>query len=145
VLARGNYYWVLAFADGGLSTGEVYAELDRLRADRVLPEPKAPESLMSALRAGDPVALGHALGNDLMLAAVKLRPQLSRTLDAGRELGVLGALVSGSGPTCAFLCRTEEDAVRVAAVLPGEGVCRSTRRVHGPVAGARIIEGGDSA
>jgi 4-diphosphocytidyl-2-C-methyl-D-erythritol kinase len=141
VLARGSYHWVLAIADAGLSTAEVYAELDRLRADRVLPEPKAPEALMSALRAGDAMALGHAIGNDLTAAAVKLRPQLSRTLDAGRELGVLGALVSGSGPTCAFLCKSDEDAVRVAAALPAEGVCQSTRLVHGPVPGARIVDG----
>jgi 4-diphosphocytidyl-2-C-methyl-D-erythritol kinase len=143
VLARGSYHWVLAFADGGLPTGEVYAEIDRQRIDRVLPEPQAPESLMAALRAGDPVALGRALGNDLTSAAIRLRPQLSRTLDAGRELGVLGALVSGSGPTCAFLCRSEEDAIRVAAALPGAGVCQSTRRVNGPVAGARVLDGGE--
>lgn len=141
VLARGTYHWVLAIADGGLSTAEVYGELDRQRADRVLPEPSAPEALMSALRAGDPGALGRAIGNDLTAAALKLRPSLKRTLDAGRELGVLGALVSGSGPTCAFLCRSEDDAVRVAAALPAEGVCQSTRRVHGPVPGARIVEG----
>lgn len=144
VLARGSYQWVLAIADGGLSTADVYAEIDRQRADRVLPEPHAPEALMTALRAGDPVALGRALGNDLTPAALRLRPQLRRTLDAGRELGVLGALVSGSGPTCAFLCRTEEDAIRIAAALPGEGVCRSTRRVHGPVAGARVLDGGSA-
>jgi 4-diphosphocytidyl-2-C-methyl-D-erythritol kinase len=132
---------VLAFADGGLLTADVFAELDRQRADRVLPEPQAPESLMAALRAGDPIALGHALSNDLTPAALKLRGQLKRTLDAGRELGVIGAVVSGSGPTCAFLCKSEDDAVRVAAALPAEGVCASTRRVHGPVPGARVIEG----
>ncbi|MFL6238669.1 MAG: 4-(cytidine 5'-diphospho)-2-C-methyl-D-erythritol kinase [Actinomycetes bacterium] len=141
VLARGSYHWVLALADEGLSTAEVYAELDRQRADRVFPEPQAPESLMTALRAGDPVALGHALSNDLAPAAFRLRPQLARTVDAGRELGVLGVVVSGSGPTCAFLCKSEEDAVRLAAALPAEGVCRSTRRVQGPVVGARIVEG----
>jgi 4-diphosphocytidyl-2-C-methyl-D-erythritol kinase len=144
VLARGSYHWVLAFADGGLSTAAVYAEIDRLRADRVLPEPKTPESLMSALRAGDANALGHVLENDLTRAAIKLRPQLSRTLDAGRELGVLGAVISGSGPTTAFLCKSDEDAIRVAAALPAEGVCQSTRRVHGPVAGARLVETGDT-
>jgi 4-diphosphocytidyl-2-C-methyl-D-erythritol kinase len=145
VLARGTYHWVLAFADAGLSTAAVYAEIDRQRAERVLPEPSAPESLMTALRAGDPIALGHAIANDLTPAAVALRPQLTRTLEAGRELGVLGALVSGSGPTCAFLCRDDDDAVRVAAALPADGVCQSTRRVHGPVAGARLRGDGDGA
>jgi 4-diphosphocytidyl-2-C-methyl-D-erythritol kinase len=142
VLARGTYHWVLAIADGGLPTAAVYAELDRLRADRIVPEPKASEALMSALRAGDAPALGKALTNDLSAASIALRAGLRRTLDAGRELGVLGALISGSGPTCAFLCRSEKDAVRVAAALPAEGVCASTRRVHGPVPGSRIVESG---
>jgi 4-diphosphocytidyl-2-C-methyl-D-erythritol kinase len=143
VLGRGRYDWVLAFADGGLSTAEVYAELDRQRGDRIFPEPSVSDALMSALRAGDPVALGRALKNDLAPAALQLRPQLTRTLEAGLDLGVLGAVISGSGPTCAFLCRSEDDAIRVAAALAGSGVCRTTRRVHGPVTGARIV--GDGA
>ena len=32
VLARGRFHWVVALADGGLSTPDVYAECDRLRA-----------------------------------------------------------------------------------------------------------------
>jgi 4-diphosphocytidyl-2-C-methyl-D-erythritol kinase len=144
VLGRGRYDWVLAFADAGLSTGAVFAELDRQRADRIFPEPAVPEALMSALRAGDPAALGRALSNDLSPASLQLRPSLARTIEAGLDLGVLGALVSGSGPTCAFLCRSEEESIRVAASLAGAGVCRSTRRVHGPVAGARVVDEKDS-
>ena len=141
VLARGRYDWVLALPDSGLSTGEVYAELDRQRSDRVFPAPAASDALMAALRAGDPTALGRALHNDLAPAALRLRPQLARTLESGLDLaGVLGAVISGSGPTCAFLCASEEDAVNVAASLAGAGVCRSTRRVHGPVAGARLVD-----
>ncbi|MDX6284900.1 MAG: 4-diphosphocytidyl-2-C-methyl-D-erythritol kinase [Frankiales bacterium] len=143
VLARGTYDWVLALADGGLSTAAVYAELDRQRADRVFPEPGVSEALMSALRAGDPAALGRALTNDLGPAALQLRPALARTIEAGLDLGVLGAVISGSGATCAFLCPSEEEAIRVAAALAGAGVCRSTRRVHGPVPGARIVDEAD--
>ena len=33
VLARGRFEWVVAVADGGLSTPAVYAECDRLRGD----------------------------------------------------------------------------------------------------------------
>ena len=143
VLARGRYDWVLAFADGGLSTADVFAELDRQRADRIFPEPAATEAVMSALRAGDAAALGRALTNDLGPAALHLRPMLARTIEAGLDLGVLGAVISGSGPTCAFLCESDEEAIRVAAALAGEGVCRSTRRVHGPVAGARVIDEAD--
>ncbi len=35
VLARGSYEWVLAYADGGLSTPQVFAEFDRFAGRRV--------------------------------------------------------------------------------------------------------------
>src|SRR5208282_1944517 len=108
-----QYHWVLAFADGQLSTPAVYAALDRLRAARpagpaesaVAPaaEPDLDAALMSALRTGDAARVGQQLSNDLQQAAVSLFPALRKTLTAGLELGALGALVAGSGPTCVFL------------------------------------------
>ena len=73
-LARGHFDWVFALADGALSTPRVYAECDRLRAGRVLPEPRVSDDLMTALRAGNAAALGRALRNDLQPAACSLRP-----------------------------------------------------------------------
>src|SRR5262249_28376553 len=140
VLARGSYHWVLAFAEGGLRTPDVFAELDRIRGDRIVPEPAAPDAMMSALRAGNAEALAEAIANDLTPAALRLAPHLKRTLASGIELGALGALVSGSGPTCAFLCRGGDDAVALASSLAGAGVCRSVRVVHGPVPGARVVD-----
>ena len=140
VLARGHFHWVLAFAEKGLSTPAVYAELDRLRAESVLPEPRVSDSLMSALRAGDAVALGAALANDLQRAAVSLRPGLAMTLDVGDEYGALGALVSGSGPTCAFLARDEEHALDLAVALTASGTCRTVTSAVGPVGGARVVD-----
>lgn len=142
VLGRGTYNWVLGFAATGLSTAAVYDELDTIRGDAIVPEPAAPDAVMSALRSGDPAALGEVLSNDLEQAAVQLQPALKRTLETGLELGALGAIVSGSGPTCAFLCGTSDDAVALAASLAGAGVCRSTRVAQGPVGGARLVEGG---
>ena len=138
VLARGQFHWVLALADGGLSTPTVYAELDRMRAAGSLHPWGSIDRVLAALRAGDPSALGAALSNDLQPAALRLRPDLRRTLDAGRELGAVGAIVSGSGPTVAFLVTNAAQAVDVAAALAGLGVCRSVRRAHGPVPGAKI-------
>jgi 4-diphosphocytidyl-2-C-methyl-D-erythritol kinase len=138
VLGHGQYHWVLALAEGGLSTPTVYAELDRMRAVGGLHPWGSLERVLSALRAGDAVALGTALSNDLQPAALRLRPDLRRALEAGRELGAVGAVVSGSGPTVAFLVRTGAQAVDVAAALAGMGVCRSVRRAHGPVHGARL-------
>lgn len=139
VLARGGYEWVLAYADGMLSTPEVYAELDELRGDEKVAEPAVPEELMTALRSGDPYAVGQALHNDLEPAALRLRPALRRTLDLGEEYGALGTLISGSGPTCLFLAGDEDHAVDIAVALSSSGLCRSVQRASGPVPGARLI------
>jgi 4-diphosphocytidyl-2-C-methyl-D-erythritol kinase len=138
-LARGGFHWVFALADGGLSTPAVYGELDRLRADQVLPEPRVADALMQALRAGDAVALGRALSNDLQRAALALKPRLAMTLELGAECGALGAVVSGSGPTCAFLARDEEHSLDLAVALTAGGVCRTVKRAQGPVHGARLV------
>ncbi len=140
VLARGHFHWVFAFPETGLPTPEVYTELDRLRATSVLPEPRVSDALMSALRAGNAAALGAALGNDLQRAAVSLRPGLAMTLDVGDEYGALGALVSGSGPTCAFLARDEEHALDLAVALTASGTCRTVTSAVGPVGGARVVD-----
>jgi len=132
------YHWVLAFADGQLSTPEVYATLDRLRADGAA-EPVLDAALMSALRLGDARLLGRALSNDLQQAALSLFPGLRKTLAAGLELGALGALVSGSGPTCVFLAASANRALDLAVSLSGAGVCRSVARVTGPVPGAAVV------
>lgn len=141
VLARGSFHWVFAFADDGLATPDVYTELDRLRGGSVLPEPRVSDALMSALRNGNPIALGRVLGNDLQRAAVALRPSLTMTLDVGDEYGALGTLVSGSGPTCAFLARDAEHALDLAVALTASGTCRTVASAVGPVPGARIVEG----
>jgi 4-diphosphocytidyl-2-C-methyl-D-erythritol kinase len=97
---------------------------------------------MSALRSGDAALLGRALSNDLQPAALSLLPSLRKTLAAGLELGALGAIVAGSGPTCAFLAASAERALELAVSLSGAGVCRSVARVAGPVSGAAIVSWG---
>jgi 4-diphosphocytidyl-2-C-methyl-D-erythritol kinase len=141
VLAPGHaWHWVLAFADGGLSTPAVYRELDRIRGIEGPPPPiGTPDDLLAALRQRDPAVLAKALANDLEPAALSLLPDLRATLDAGAAAGALGGVVSGSGPTCVFLCRDAAHATAVAAALDGGDVCRLARTAHGPVAGARLI------
>ena len=136
-LARGTYHWVLAFGHAGLSTPAVYRHFDQLVPRP--PPPEVPAPLMNALRAGDAALLARALDNDLQSPALKLQPRLRRTLEAGREYGALGAIVSGSGPTCAFLVASEPAAVDLSVALSAEGVCRAVRRVVGPASGARVI------
>jgi 4-diphosphocytidyl-2-C-methyl-D-erythritol kinase len=140
-LAAGTYHWVLAFAAEQLSTPAVYTACDRLRAGRSTPpaEPQLNTALMAALRSGDPAEVGPLLSNDLQPAAVSLLPRLRQALAAGREHGALGAIVSGSGPTCAFLARDGVHARDLAVALAGAGVCRTVASVSGPAPGATVI------
>jgi 4-diphosphocytidyl-2-C-methyl-D-erythritol kinase len=122
----GDFHWVFAVAEGGLSTPEVYRECDRLRraaggSDLAedLAEPAADPEVVAALAAGDAGRLAGALTNDLEGAAVGLRPGLAEVLRVGRERGALAGVVSGSGPTCAFLVGSAEEGVGLARALPG--------------------------
>ena len=139
VMARTPLHWVLALADGGLSTPVVFAELDRLRAAADPPRVGAVQEMLTALGSGDPAQVGAALANDLQAAAISLQPGLRRTLRAGLAAGALGGVVSGSGPTVALLCANHAAAAQVAAELAGSGTCRAVRVASGPAPGARII------
>ena len=139
-LAKGSYNWVLALSGQGLSTPSVYQECDRLREGLSIATPQVSEPLMQALRAGDAKALGKALSNELQSAASSLRPALRLVLDVGVDYGALGGIVSGSGPTVAFLVTDDEHAMDLTVALSSSGVVSSVVRATGPAAGARIIE-----
>jgi 4-diphosphocytidyl-2-C-methyl-D-erythritol kinase len=142
-LARGEYHWVVALSDHGLSTPAVYSEIDRLRASGAAPdagEPDISDDLMAALRAGDAAALGACLDNDLQPAALSLAPGIERALDIGRKVGALGGLVSGSGPTAVFLARDGAHSLDLAMALTASGAAADVVRTVGPVPGARLVE-----
>jgi 4-diphosphocytidyl-2-C-methyl-D-erythritol kinase len=139
-LFKGSYNWVLALSGQGLATPSVYAECDRLREGLSISTPVVSEQLMQALRAGDAKALGKSLSNDLQPAACSLRPALRLVLDVGLDYGALGGIVSGSGPTVAFLVKDDEHAMDLTVALSSSGVISSVVRASGAVAGARIIE-----
>lgn len=138
-LSRGTYHWVLALSSVGLSTPAVYQECDRLRAGLDIAAPQISDSLMQSLLAADPKSVGLALNNDLQSAACSLRPALTLVLDVGEEYGALGAIVSGSGPTVAFLVADEEQGLDLAVALTSSGVVGSVARAYGPVQGAKVI------
>ncbi|MEH0419339.1 4-(cytidine 5'-diphospho)-2-C-methyl-D-erythritol kinase [Streptomyces sp. B21-083] len=135
----GTFHWVFAMAERGLSTPAVFREFDRLVADIEVPVPVASPQLLDALAKGDPEALAATVSNDLQPAALSLFPALADTLAAGRAAGALTALVSGSGPTTAFLARDAEAAQRVARALSTSGTCRFVRVAAGPVPGATVL------
>ncbi|MFG2379784.1 4-(cytidine 5'-diphospho)-2-C-methyl-D-erythritol kinase [Streptomyces avermitilis] len=135
----GTFHWVFAVADGGLSTPAVYGEFDRLSEGAGVPEPVASQELLDALAKGDAAALAATVSNDLQPAALSLFPSLTDTLDAGRAAGALAALVSGSGPTTAFLTRDADAAEAVAQALLASGTCRTARVAPSPAPGATVL------
>lgn len=143
-LTRGSYQWVLAAAPRGLSTPEVFARFDeQVAAAVVVPmspsgaEP--PRELLNALAGGDTEGVAQHLGNDLQEAACELYPSLRRTLEVGTLAGASAGVVSGSGPTCAFLCATQTDARNVQAALAALEQVQEVHRVTGPVPGAQLV------
>ena len=106
---------VLVPHEDGLSTADVYAELDRLGAwhDDLDPE------RLRGLAGGPPEELASALENDLQVAALSLRPELEQALDRLRSAGALGAGVSGSGPTCFGLFPERASAEQAAGGMAG--------------------------
>jgi 4-diphosphocytidyl-2-C-methyl-D-erythritol kinase len=139
-LSRGTYHWVLALSSVGLSTPAVYSECDRLRQGLDISDPQISDALMQALLTADPANVGKLLVNDLQPAACSLRPALRLILDVGQEYGALGAIVSGSGPTVAFLVSDEEHGLDLAVALSASGVVGSVTRAFGPVHGAKVID-----
>ena len=139
VLSRGNYFWVLALSSSGLSTPAVYNECDRLREGLDIAAPHVSDELVQALSRGDATALGKVLVNDLQPAACSLKPALRLILDVGLDYGALGGIVSGSGPTVAFLAESEDHALDLVVALTSSGVVGNVLRAQGPVPGARVI------
>ncbi|MFC9282724.1 4-(cytidine 5'-diphospho)-2-C-methyl-D-erythritol kinase [Streptomyces collinus] len=137
----GTFHWVFAMAGRGLSTPAVFREFDRMAEGRTIPEPEASAELLDALAKGDPDALAATVSNDLQPAALSLFPELADTLAAGRDAGALTALVSGSGPTTAFLARDPESAAKIADALRASGTCRTVRTATAPAPGATVTAG----
>ena len=140
-LAKGRFDWVVVPSEEGLSTPEVYAHLATLRAHHDIGvDARVPEvdpAVLQALRAGDPVALAEHTRNDLQTAALSLRPGLRDVLEIGERAGALAGMVSGSGPTLAFLAGDPESALELQVMLSAAGL--KALHVHGPVAGARVV------
>ena len=142
-LAQGTFQWVLAIAEFGLSTPEVYRELDAHRERHaqdifpVDPRPTVGTDVLQALRAGDPAMLAEAMHNDLQAPALHLQPTLTDVIELGEQNGALAGIVSGSGPTVAFLTRDLDAALELQVALSSARL--TVVRASGPVHGARIV------
>ncbi len=141
VLSQGEAHWVLWISTGvGLSTAAVYAEFDRLHSGGAPAAPELSAPLVAALRTMDPAAMGKALQNNLAAAALSLDPSLQEVLDTGSALGARGSVITGSGPTVAFLVASQAEALDLSMGLAARGPGGDIVRVTGPVPGAHIVE-----
>lgn len=142
-LATGQFHWVLALPEGELSTPRVYSELDRHRerhAADIAPaqlSPSVDTPVLQALRAGDPAMLAEVLTNDLQAPAIHLVPEIASVIELGEKNGALAGIVSGSGPTVAFLAADLDSALDLQIALSAARV--TAVRATGPVHGARIM------
>ena len=57
------------------------------------------------------------------------------------SFGAIGGVVSGSGPTVAFLTDSPEAALDLCVSLSAAGVAGEVRRAKGPVHGAQVVPG----
>jgi 4-diphosphocytidyl-2-C-methyl-D-erythritol kinase len=111
----GEWWWVVVPQREGLSTSAVYRHFDDMVPDAGTPA--SSDNLVSALATGDPRTLAAALHNDLQRPAFDLRPELRALISLGESEGALRGMISGSGPTCVFLCEDEAHAETVAEGL----------------------------
>ncbi|MCK7638095.1 4-(cytidine 5'-diphospho)-2-C-methyl-D-erythritol kinase [Corynebacterium sp. P7202] len=134
-----RYHWVLAFNRGGLSTPAVFRALDESRSTGSV-EISGTRALRSALLAGaGPGEIAPLLVNDLEGPALRLSPTLSGILRRGRDAGALTGIVSGSGPTCGFLCADAATARVVADSVTGADGVVMTATATGPAPGAELV------
>lgn len=137
VLDPGEWWWVVVPQRKGLSTPAVYRHFDDMVPDAGVPA--STETVLAALTTGDPRELARALHNDLQRPAFDLRPDLRNLITLGESEGALRGLVSGSGPTCVFLCEDEHHADSVADGLRYTGhvtAITASGPAPGPSAGA---------
>jgi 4-diphosphocytidyl-2-C-methyl-D-erythritol kinase len=137
VADEGTWWWVVVPSEVGLSTPEVYRHFDRMCPEAPA-EPPPPADLLDAMADDDVYAVAYHLHNDLQAPAIDLRPALGRLIESGESAGALRGIVSGSGPTCVFLCDGAEQA-RMLSVELSSADNPVVLVANGPVAGAHLV------
>ncbi|MDY6049249.1 MAG: 4-(cytidine 5'-diphospho)-2-C-methyl-D-erythritol kinase [Corynebacterium sp.] len=140
--SHGTYFWVFATAPEGLSTPEVFRTYDALTVGtrvHTVGSVHSALAVIDALPTGDPEQLAAALYNDLEQAAVHLRPELRELIDVGVGAGALTGIVSGSGPTVAFLCVDEPMQEHVAHAVTASHMAAAAFPATSADFGAHIV------
>jgi len=112
-------HFVIVCPPEGLSTAAVY------RACRPAESPVSTQPLLSALRRGNPDAVGRCLFNRLQATAEELSSWVGKARRIFDQLGCQGHQMSGSGTSYFAICRHARHARRLLAVLRGAGFQRA--------------------
>ncbi|GGE66223.1 4-(cytidine 5'-diphospho)-2-C-methyl-D-erythritol kinase [Nesterenkonia cremea] len=140
LLTRGELHLVIVPANTGLSTPEIYQELDAMREEAGVSaeEPELDADLVRAVCTADAEMAATLMTNELQAPAVRKIPSLDRMMDAGLLEGAMQGMVSGSGPTVVFLTRDAAAAGQLATSLE-ERTDVWAIPVTGPAPGARLL------
>lgn len=140
LLTRGELHLVIVPANTGLSTPEIYQELDTMREEAgvTAEEPELDADLVRAVCTADAEMVATLMTNELQAPAVRKIPSLDRMMDAGLLEGAMQGMVSGSGPTVVFLTRDAAAAGQLATSLE-ERTDVWAIPVTGPAPGARLL------
>jgi 4-diphosphocytidyl-2-C-methyl-D-erythritol kinase len=111
-------WWVLITQAFGVSSADAYGWWDKDGGDSG-PDPAA---VLDALRAGDSEAAGPLLFNDLEAPVSVRHPEVPLARKTLQEVGALGAVMTGSGPTVAGLARDGVHAEELARAVGGLAV-----------------------
>ena len=103
--------FVLLCPSFGLSTAEVYKNV------QLPPEPIGGDAITESVGKGDVDSIGRFMHNRLQQAAVKIDSRIAEFGGMLAQTKPAGCMMSGSGSTLFALCRSADEAKRIAAAL----------------------------
>ncbi len=103
--------FVLLCPSFGLGTAQVYKNV------AVPSQPVSGDQIKVAFAKGDVDSIGQLMHNRLQLAAEQIEPRVAEYARMLAEMVPAGSLISGSGSTLFALCRSADEAQRIAASL----------------------------
>jgi 4-diphosphocytidyl-2-C-methyl-D-erythritol kinase len=98
--------------------GDTYAQTPEAQDERRRTGPSVP--ILGAIAHRNPQDIGQALHNDLEKVVLSHYPQVAQLRETMAQRSVLGAMMSGSGPTVFALAASKDEAHRIAEQVKTE-------------------------
>lgn len=124
-----DYTVLIAKADGGVSTPEAFALLDKKYGNYISYEARDPARIYAALACGNVQALASSVYNSFEDVILPIHPDAAKIKSFIKASGAVTALMSGSGPSVFGIFVSDVRAECCAAALRKQGffaaVCRT--------------------